>query len=61
MLKWDAPRKDRGKHKKFEALYIGPFKVFEVFLKNTYRLQDLEGEDIFGGPVNGNFLKKCFV
>jgi hypothetical protein len=31
VLKWDAPRQDKGKHNKFEALWIGPFKIFEVF------------------------------
>jgi hypothetical protein len=61
VLKWDAPRQDRGKHNKFNALWIGPFKISEVFLNNTYRLQDLEGEEVFNGLVNGHFLKKCFV
>jgi hypothetical protein len=60
VLKWDAPRKDRGKHNKFYALWIGPFKISEVFSNNTYRLQYLEGEEVFNGPVNGHFLKKCF-
>jgi hypothetical protein len=61
VLKWDAPRQDRGKQNKFDALWIGPFKIYEVFLNKTYRLQDLEGEEVFSGPVNGHFLKKCFV
>jgi hypothetical protein len=61
VLKWDAPRQDRGKHNKFDALWIRPFKISEVFLNNTYRLQDLEGEEVFNGPVNGHFLKKYFV
>jgi hypothetical protein len=60
VLKWDAPRQDRGKHNKFDALWIGPFKISEVFSNNTYRLQDLEGKEVFNGPVNGHFLKKCF-
>jgi hypothetical protein len=38
VLNWDASRQDRGKHKKFDALWIGPFKISEVFLNNTYRL-----------------------
>jgi hypothetical protein len=46
---------------KFEALWIGPFKISEVFSNNTYRLQDLEGEEVFNSPVNGHFPKKCFV
>jgi hypothetical protein len=61
VLKWDAPKKDKGKHDKFEALWVGPFKIFEVFSNNTYRLQDLEGEEVFNCPINGHFLKKCFV
>jgi hypothetical protein len=61
VLKWDAPRQDRGKHNKFYAFWIGPFKISKVFSNNTYRLQDLEGEKVFNGPVNGYFLKKCFV
>ena len=61
VLKWDAPRQDRGKHSKFDDLWFGPFNILEVFSNNTYRLQDLEGEEVFGGPVNGHFLKKCFL
>jgi ribonuclease HI len=61
VLKWDAPRQDRGKHSKFDALWFGPFKILEVFSNNTYRLQDLEGEEVFSGPVNGHFLKRCFI
>jgi hypothetical protein len=38
VLKWDATRQDRGKHSKFDALWIGPFKISEVVLNNMYRL-----------------------
>ena len=61
VLKWDAPRQDKGKNNKFDALWIGPFKNSEVLSNNTYRLQDLEGEEVFNSPVNGHFLKKCFI
>jgi hypothetical protein len=61
VLKWDAPRQEKGKHKKFDALWFGPFNILEVFSNNTYRLQDLEGNEVFSGPVNGHFLKKCFL
>jgi hypothetical protein len=60
VLKWDAPKKDKGKHGKFKYLWIKPFKIVEIFSNNTYGLQDLEGEEVFNGPVNGHFLKKCF-
>jgi hypothetical protein len=61
VLKWDAPRQDRGKHSKFDALWFGPLKISEEFSSNTYRLQDLEGEEAFDGLVNRHFLKKCFL
>jgi transposase InsO family protein len=40
VLKWDAPKQDKGKHGKFESLWIGPFKISERFPNNTYRLQN---------------------
>jgi hypothetical protein len=61
VLKWDAPKQDNGKHSKFEALWIGPFRISEAFSNNTYRLRDLVGEEVFSSPVNGHFLKKYFV
>jgi hypothetical protein len=61
VLKWDAPRQEKGKHSKFDALWFGPFKIVEAFSNNTYRLQDLEGNEVFNDPVNGHFLKKCFM
>ena len=61
VLKWDAPKQDKDKHGKFEALWIGPFKIYEVSLNNTYKLQSLKDSEIFGGPSNGHFLKKYFV
>ena len=61
VLKWDAPKQDKGKHGKFEALWIGPFKIYEVFSNKTYKLQSLEDSKFFGGPINEHFLKKYFV
>jgi hypothetical protein len=60
VLKCDAPKKHKGKHDKFEALWIGPFKISEVFSNNTYKLQNLEDFKFFVGLVNGHFLKKVF-
>jgi hypothetical protein len=54
-------KKDKGKHGKFEALWIGPFNIFEIFLNNTYELQNLEDFEVLSGPVNGHFLKNFFV
>ena len=30
VLKWDAVRKDKGKHGKFKSLWIGPFVIAQV-------------------------------
>jgi hypothetical protein len=60
VLKWDAPRQDKGKHGKFKDLWIGPFKISEVFANNTFKMQNMENEEVFGGPVNGHFLNKYF-
>jgi hypothetical protein len=38
-----------------------PFNISETFPNNTYRLQNLEGGEVFAGPVNGHFLKRFFV
>jgi hypothetical protein len=61
VLKWDQLKKDKGKHGKFEALWIIPFKISEVFSNNTFKLQNMDNEEIFGGLVNGHFLKKYFA
>jgi hypothetical protein len=60
VLKWDATRQDKGKHGKFEALWIGPFFIASAKQNNTFVLQDLQGEEVSGGPFNGWFLKIYF-
>ena len=49
-------RMKKGKHGKFDNLWIGPFTVIKIFGNNTFVLQNLSGEEI-AGPVNGRFLK----
>ena len=57
VLKWDAIRKDKGKHDNFDSLWIGSFVINQVQLNNTFELQNMEGEEVFDGPVNGRFMK----
>jgi hypothetical protein len=57
VLKWDAARQEKGKHDKFDALWIGPFVITAVQQNNTFVLQNLAGEEVVGGPFNGHFLK----
>ena len=61
VLKWDTVRKDKGKHGKFDSLWISPFVIAQVQQNNTFKLQNLEGEVVFDGPVNGRFLKFYFI
>ena len=61
VLKWDAIRKDKGKHSKFDSLWIGHFVITQVQQNNNFKLQSLEGEEMFDGLVNGRFLKLYFI
>eukprot|EP00253_Pinus_taeda_P015606 PITA_15606 len=59
VLKWDKAHEDKGKHTKFQKLWLGPFQICEKIGHSTFLLQDLTGvrESL---PVNGLILKKFF-
>jgi hypothetical protein len=57
VLRWDARREDKAKHGKFDNLWYGPFKIVEVMNNNNFLLHNLDDTEIFGGPVNGRFLR----
>ena len=59
VLKWDKEHEDKGKHTKFQCLWLGPFIIIEKLGPSTFRLQTLEG-DIENLPVNGHLIKKYF-
>ena len=56
VLRWDAWKEEKGKHGKFDNLWIAPFTVIKILGNNTFVLQNLNGEEI-AGPINGRFLK----
>ena len=59
VLKWDKAHEEKGKHMKFQNLWLGPFQIIEEIGPSTFLLQDLSGKkDYF--PVNGQILKKYF-
>jgi hypothetical protein len=60
VLKWDATRQEKGKHRKIYSLWAGPFVIIAVQQKNIFVLQNLAGEEVAGGPFNGCFLKTYF-
>jgi hypothetical protein len=60
VLKWDAINEDKGKHGKFDHLWLGPFRIVAYHGSNAYLLQELNGNIIGGGPVNDKFRKHYF-
>ena len=59
VLKWDRANEPKGKHSKFQNLWLGPFQVAEKIGACTYRLQNLRGgPDTL--PINGQALKQYF-
>eukprot|EP00253_Pinus_taeda_P026068 PITA_26068 len=59
VLKWDKAHEDKGKHTKFQKLWLGPFHICEKVGHSTFILQDLVGlRDSL--PVNGLVLRKFF-
>eukprot|EP00253_Pinus_taeda_P006300 PITA_06300 len=52
VLKWDKAHEEKGKHTKFQKMWLGPFQIVEVIGLSTFVLQDLTGrKDSL--PVNG--------
>ena len=41
VLKWDHPHDEKGKHTKFQQLWVGPFQIAAKLGPSTYKLQDL--------------------
>ena len=60
VLKWDSRREDKGKHENFDSLWQGPYIIQSAIDLNAFFLQELEGTDLFGGPVNGRMLKHYY-
>lgn len=59
VLQWNVRVEDKGKHKKFESLWLGPYIIHQNFGKDSYLLKNMDGE-IFELPVHGQFLKPFF-
>ena len=57
VLKWFLRREDQGKHGKFENLWKDPYIIHSVRGNNAFFLQELDGVELFGGPINGRMLK----
>ena len=60
VLKWDSRREDKGKHGKFDNLWLGPYSIHSATGKNAFFLHELNGAELFKGSVNGRMLKHYF-
>jgi hypothetical protein len=56
VLLWDSAHVDRGRHSKFQKLWLGPFKIAFVPGENSYILKDLQ-ERLFSYLTNDSQLK----
>jgi hypothetical protein len=59
VLKWDKASEAKGKHSKFQKLWLGPYEIAEKIGDATYRLHSLQG-DLENLPVNSSVLKRYF-
>lgn len=59
VLKWYKPHEDKGKHKKFHPLWIGPFVVDENIYNNSFKSKYLYWR-IDPLPINTQGLKHYF-
>ena len=60
MLRWDARNEDKGKHRKFENIWKGPYKSLAYRGQNDYFLKEMNGQEFSGGPVNGRLFKHYY-
>eukprot|EP00253_Pinus_taeda_P024297 PITA_24297 len=59
VLKWDKAHEDKGKHTKFQKMWLRPFQIVDKIGPSTFILQHLSGKrDSL--PVNGLILIKLF-
>jgi hypothetical protein len=40
---WNARLEDKGKHGKFDAIWLGPFLINDKWGEDSYFLQDMAG------------------
>ena len=43
VLKWDSRREDKGKHGKFDNLWMGPYVIYAFRGNNAFFIRNLDG------------------
>jgi hypothetical protein len=56
VLRWNARKEEAEKHGKFDRLWYGPFRVSTPEGKNSFLLENIDGE-FLSAPVNRQYLK----
>ena len=56
VLLWDSSHAKRGRHSKFQNLWLGPFKIAFILDTNSYLLKDMD-EWLFSYSTNGSHSK----
>jgi len=59
VLKWDKAHEEKGKHSKFQRMWLGPFQIVEIIGPSTFMLKELARKREYL-PVNGKILKEYF-
>jgi hypothetical protein len=59
VLSWDKRREKPRMHQKFDILWIGPYKIEEVFGSDSFYLSTTDGRRM-PLPINGSLLKHYF-
>ena len=57
VLRWDARNEDKGKHGKFDSLWRGPYMIQAFRGNDAFLLNNADGIDLPGEPINGRMLK----
>jgi hypothetical protein len=57
VLRWEARNEEKGKHGKFDHLWTGPYMIQDFRGNNVFFLNNVDGLDLPGAPVNGRMLK----
>jgi hypothetical protein len=60
VLLWDKIKENPGMHKKFDGLWIGPYKIMSEAGINSFNFSMVEGEAL-RIPVNAIHLKLYFL
>ena len=59
VLMWNARLQDKGKHGKFDPIWLGPYLIDSLWGNDSYFIKDLSGNQL-ELPVHGQFMKRYF-